>query len=106
MDADGVCAAHDICPGGDDELDFDADGWPDACDICPEDPMDLCWELPIEECADRLELGPGPGECPEACRGAYESAGFPRVYEDDPADCPDCAQSFSGHSSTNTVHNI
>lgn len=36
-DADGICAANDICALGDDALDEDDDGVPDACDTCPED---------------------------------------------------------------------
>ncbi len=31
-DNDGVCNANDICPGGDDTIDSDGDGTPDACD--------------------------------------------------------------------------
>ncbi len=31
-DNDGVCDVFDICPGGDDNLDLDADGIPDFCD--------------------------------------------------------------------------
>ncbi|WP_370480310.1 PKD domain-containing protein [Tamlana flava] len=31
-DGDGVCNSSDICPGGDDNIDVDADGIPDACD--------------------------------------------------------------------------
>ncbi len=33
-DADGVCDAEDICEGGDDNIDVDNDGTPDACDNC------------------------------------------------------------------------
>ncbi len=33
-DDDGVCDADDICPGGDDNIDLDNDGTPDACDNC------------------------------------------------------------------------
>jgi hypothetical protein len=32
-DADLVCDADDVCPGGDDTVDADADGWPDACPL-------------------------------------------------------------------------
>jgi len=32
LDNDSVCDANDICPGGDDTLDSDGDGTPDACD--------------------------------------------------------------------------
>lgn len=31
-DGDGVCDAEDVCPGGDDALDSDGDGFPDHCD--------------------------------------------------------------------------
>ncbi|HRW52967.1 MAG TPA: autotransporter-associated beta strand repeat-containing protein, partial [Phycisphaerae bacterium] len=34
-DADGVCDADDICPGGNDNIDTDGDGVPDGCDACP-----------------------------------------------------------------------
>ena len=34
-DGDGVCNLLSICPIGDDNLDTDLDGTPDACDICP-----------------------------------------------------------------------
>lgn len=34
-DQDGVCDPMDICPGGDDNVDTDSDGMPDACDDCP-----------------------------------------------------------------------
>jgi len=33
-DNDGVCDVNDLCPTGDDALDEDADGIPDACDTC------------------------------------------------------------------------
>ena len=33
-DADGVCDAIDICPGGDDAQDADNNGTPDFCDTC------------------------------------------------------------------------
>ena len=33
-DNDGVCDADDICPNGNDNVDTDADGIPDACDDC------------------------------------------------------------------------
>ena len=32
-DNDGVCDGNDICPGGDDNVDGDADGIPDFCDL-------------------------------------------------------------------------
>ncbi|MEM9821750.1 MAG: hypothetical protein AAF985_11790, partial [Bacteroidota bacterium] len=35
-DGDGVCDEIDICPGGDDRLDYDGDGIPNFCDICGE----------------------------------------------------------------------
>ena len=34
-DGDGVGDNNDICPGGDDNVDQDSDGHPDACDNCP-----------------------------------------------------------------------
>ncbi len=34
-DSDGVCDANDICPGGDDNLDSNNNGVPDACENCP-----------------------------------------------------------------------
>lgn len=33
-DADGVCDSEDQCPNGDDRIDNDQDGVPDACDDC------------------------------------------------------------------------
>jgi hypothetical protein len=39
-DGDGVCDTNDICPGGDDAVDGDADGVPDFCDPCPFDNPD------------------------------------------------------------------
>lgn len=33
-DLDGVCDAADICPGSDDNEDFDSDGIPNGCDPC------------------------------------------------------------------------
>jgi endonuclease/exonuclease/phosphatase family metal-dependent hydrolase len=39
-DGDGVCNAEDLCPGGDDNVDGDADGVPDFCDPCPADNPD------------------------------------------------------------------
>lgn len=37
-DSDGVCDANDICPDGDDNIDTDGNGIPDACeDDCPVD---------------------------------------------------------------------
>ena len=37
-DGDGVCDTDDICDGGDDTADGDADGMPDFCDTCPAHP--------------------------------------------------------------------
>ena len=34
-DGDTVCNDVDICGAGDDLVDQDGDGAPDACDICP-----------------------------------------------------------------------
>ena len=34
IDNDGVCDIVDVCPNGDDTLDGDGDGIPDACDTC------------------------------------------------------------------------
>lgn len=34
-DGDGVCDSADVCDGGDDALDADSDGTPDACDDTP-----------------------------------------------------------------------
>ncbi len=34
-DGDGVLDPYDICPGGDDYIDYDSDGVPDYCDNCP-----------------------------------------------------------------------
>ena len=34
VDNDGVCDIVDVCPNGDDTLDADGDGIPDACDDC------------------------------------------------------------------------
>jgi len=39
-DMDGVCDVDDVCPEGDDLVDLDGDGQPDACDICPADALD------------------------------------------------------------------
>jgi Metallo-peptidase family M12 len=36
-DGDGICNSDDICPGGNDNVDFDKDGLPDGCDNCPHD---------------------------------------------------------------------
>jgi len=37
-DGDGVCDANDKCPDGDDTIDINNNGIPDACeDICPVD---------------------------------------------------------------------
>lgn len=36
-DDDGVCDNSDICPDGDDNIDTDMDGTPDACDDCDND---------------------------------------------------------------------
>ena len=35
-----MCDAEDICPGGDDTVNSDTDGVPDACDACPLDDPD------------------------------------------------------------------
>jgi len=40
-DGDGVCNIDDVCPGGDDNLDRDGDGIPDACD-------DICYDYNID----------------------------------------------------------
>jgi len=41
-DGDGVCDANDVCSSGDDTIDADADGTPDACDTCPNDANNAC----------------------------------------------------------------
>ncbi len=38
-DLDGVCDTDDMCDGFDDNLDADADGFPDDCDDCPNTPQ-------------------------------------------------------------------
>lgn len=38
-DADGVCDEYDKCEGSDDMADQDNDFIPDACDLCPNDPL-------------------------------------------------------------------
>ncbi len=40
-DGDGVCNDIDICPGGNDNIDSDGDGIPDACD-------DICYDYNID----------------------------------------------------------
>lgn len=41
-DGDGVGDLCDVCPEGDDTLDFDGDGVPDDCDVCPgDDTLDI-----------------------------------------------------------------
>ncbi|MCB9857766.1 MAG: hypothetical protein H6818_18945 [Phycisphaerales bacterium] len=37
-DGDGVCNSVDVCPAGDNDVDTDNDGVPDACDNCPNTP--------------------------------------------------------------------
>lgn len=39
-DADGVCDTKDKCQGSDDRIDFDKDGWPEACD-CDDENADV-----------------------------------------------------------------
>ncbi len=39
-DNDGVCDVDDICPNGNDALDADGDGIPDACDDCDNNMID------------------------------------------------------------------
>ena len=34
----------DLCPGSDDTVDGDADGRPDGCEPCPDDPDDDAYE--------------------------------------------------------------
>lgn len=41
-DGDGVCNADDLCADGDDNIDLDNDGTPDACDDCPTDANNAC----------------------------------------------------------------
>lgn len=36
-DGDGICGNFDICAAGNDTVDTDHDGVPDACDVCPND---------------------------------------------------------------------
>ncbi len=40
-DGDGVCDNDDICPNGDDNIDIDGDGTPDACDTCDDNLIGL-----------------------------------------------------------------
>lgn len=55
-DDDGICDSDDVCPDGDDTLDRDVDGMPDACEVA----------LPVEVM--------GPGGTQVAVRIALESA--------------------------------
>jgi len=48
MDEDGICDELDQCPGGDDLLDWDCDGEPNACD--PDDPCLGEGAPPLPEC--------------------------------------------------------
>jgi len=41
-DGDGICNGNDICANGNDTIDADNDGTPDACDTCPNDANDSC----------------------------------------------------------------
>ncbi len=71
-DGDRVCDDRDVCPGGRDDIDGDADGTPDSCDPCPADAEDdvdgdgVCAHLDI--CAlgdDRLDAD--RDGVPDAC---------------------------------------
>ena len=42
-DGDGNCGVDDICPGFDDNLDFDGDLYPDGCDATPFGDVILTW---------------------------------------------------------------
>ena len=39
-DDDGICNEDDICAGGDDTIDTDADAVAEDCDACPDDATD------------------------------------------------------------------
>lgn len=81
-DFDGLCDWQDTCPVGDDALDADSDGTPDACDRCagsPEDDndgdgvpdgCDACPAMP-----DGVDFdGDGQGDlCADACIGEDDS---------------------------------
>ena len=56
-DNDGVCNSVDACPGFDDNLDADADGVPDDCDICTGD--DASGDTDADGVCDDIDACPG-----------------------------------------------
>jgi N-acetylneuraminic acid mutarotase len=101
-DDDQVCAPEDVCDG-DDRLDDDSDGLPDACDGCPAHPD------PGQEDADGDGFGDACDDCPDPsdpddldrdgfCDGVDLCLGFPDLDDDDfdaiPDGCDSCPTDF------------
>jgi len=56
-DEDLVPDACDVCPGGDDRLDYDDDGVPDECDYCPT--VDDADDADLDGVADKCDVCDG-----------------------------------------------
>ena len=82
VDADGVPAVDDVCPGFDDTADADQDGVPDGCDICATG--DDALDADTGEVPDACDLCPGSDDTvdlngngvPDGCDGC--AAGIAR----------------------------
>lgn len=102
-DGDGVCDSDDVCPGGDDNMDADGDGVPNACDPCPQDNPDDTDGDGVCDATDPCAGSPnvdadGDGFCDSidpctgfpnldddgdgVCDGADPCIGFPNVDSD------------------------
>jgi cysteine-rich repeat protein len=94
---DGVCEADDRCPGGDDRLDDDEDGTPDACDLCAgDDSLDADADGVPDDCDvcadgdDRIDSD--EDEVPDDCDACHGHDDAEDVDEDGvPDGCDVCA---------------
>ncbi|HKQ50617.1 MAG TPA: hypothetical protein VJZ71_21280, partial [Phycisphaerae bacterium] len=65
-DSDGVCDTIDRCPGFDDNLDTDGDGFPNGCDECPTENSSAV-DFDEDGCLDgTFNLDIRPNQCPNS----------------------------------------
>jgi Synergist-CTERM protein sorting domain-containing protein len=101
VDADGLCDDADACLAGDDRIDDDGDGTPEACDNCPG------LDNPDQTDSDGDGIGDACDPCPSAgdaldsdgdgvCDSEDACADFDDAFDDDhdglPNQCDSCPQ--------------
>ncbi|HHM20996.1 MAG TPA: T9SS type A sorting domain-containing protein, partial [Bacteroidetes bacterium] len=95
-DGDGVCDEFDICPSGNDALDADADGLPDACDPCddrligtPCDDGDPCTLLDVTTANCNCQGFFFDSDADGVCSALDQCEGFDDTIDQDADGLPD-----------------